>query len=63
MSKLPSIGDSYRARPSCGEAIPKETSFLPALNGRVIWVHPRRRYFVVEFTTLTGKKIREAFGI
>lgn len=34
----------------------------PAMTGRVIYIHPARRYYVVEFrSTVTGETFREAF--
>ena len=58
------IGDQYRFVPSAfvGEKpsgtgkyeIPHE------LNGRVVYIHPERRFFTVE-AELNGSKIRESF--
>lgn len=29
--------------------------------GVVVYIHPQRRYFTVEFTTILGRKIRQSY--
>ena len=29
--------------------------------GRVVYIHPKKRFFTLEYTTKEGKKIRESF--
>lgn len=54
------IGDCLRLVPSA--YIGGREEQLKALPCRVVYIHPRRRYFTVEFlSVLTGETFRESF--
>jgi hypothetical protein len=60
------IGDEFRFTPDAFIAEKSSTSGkyeIPReLNGRVVYIHPKRRFFTVE-AELNGSKIRESFNI
>ena len=61
------IGDSYTWTPEAfeGEASGSRDRRLRRsrqVTGRVVWIHPQRRYFVVE-AELAGHKLRECFPL
>lgn len=52
-------GDRIGSLPlSCGEDYPNRRKFYP---GRVIYIHPQRRYFVAELELPGGHHVRETY--
>ena len=49
------IGDEIRAR-----IYPNVTA--GSLTGRVVYIHPKKRFFTLEFTTASGARIRESYA-
>ena len=66
MAKIPALGERYTFAPSAFEEVRRKDSrpvFIPrVVTGKVIYIHPRRRYFVAE-AQVNGCAIREAFKI
>lgn len=38
-------------------------SLLPPAQGRVVYIHPERRYYTVEFEMGRGRRIRESYPL
>lgn len=67
--EMVSVGDKVMRRPSISLVEPDEMNAAGRRNGRattakvegtVVWVHPKKRFYVVEFEC-NGYKIRETF--
>ena len=52
-------GEVYIVKPEC--AIPTKTNNKPPKKGKVVWVHPKQRFAVLEFEGIIGNP-RECFG-
>nr|DAI07149.1 MAG TPA: hypothetical protein [Caudoviricetes sp.] len=53
------VGDRVCRAPTCGERGPA----LPPTRGRILYIHPERRYYTVEFYMPRGRKFRESYLI
>lgn len=54
------VGDPIRRVPSFGNEL-TSLDAKKTLQGRVIYIHPERRYYTVELTTDKGHTIRESY--
>lgn len=61
MSKI-AIGRSYRFRPSAFVQEKNADKESGVLTGRIVYIHPKRRFFTVE-AEIHGMKISESFKI
>ena len=57
------VGDNVRRIPlTFGVERPRHGKAVKVpLEGRVVYIHPKNRFHVVEFPVLRGKTVREAF--